>query len=646
MYFYEVAPADRSYHGQGLLTYSYEKRAVEGQIVVVKLRTKICIGILVGKVKKPLFSVTPITTVVDGCIVPPAQMAMFQWMKDYYPSPLGVCASLFVPSSLTAKKLPQPILDACKVRTASLPPLTREQKNAIAKVNEQPSGTTILHGNTGSGKTRVYLELAKQALEAKKSCLILTPEIALTPQLVAVFQTQFSGVIVTHSQLTSATRRNLWIGLAQAKKPHIVIGPRSALFMPLPNLGLIVVDEFHESAYKNEQAPHYHAVRVASVRAKNEAAQLVLGSATPPIQEYFFAEQKGTSIIRMQEKAVRSTAAKAVRKIVDLSDKNQRSNYPLLSNTLLEEIRHALKRKEQVLLFLNKRGDARLILCQDCGWNATCEKCDLPMIYHQDQHQLRCHTCGNTKAAPHACPSCGSSEIKFKSPGTKAIAASLSKLFPNTKIARFDKDNVASERLEQRHEEVVTGDIDILVGTQILAKGHDLPRLALVGILLADSELSFPDYSSEERSYQLLHQLAGRVGRGHRNGVVVVQTYNPNGVGIKAVDHENQWNDFYNSQLIERKAFGFPPFYHTLKIEVSRTKPAMAEAAILSVKQFINEHFSHIEIVGPSPSFVAKRNNKYSWQLIVKAKQRQILVDIARSLPTKSTIDIDPLHLL
>ncbi len=646
MYFYEVAPADRSYHGQDLLTYSCESLVVEGQIVVVKLRTKICVGIVVSSVKKPLFSVKPITTIIEGYTVPSSQMAMFHWMKEYYPSPLGVCASLFVPPSLTTKKLPQPTLDACKLRAASLPPLTREQKNAMSKVNEHPYGTTILHGDTGSGKTRVYLELAKQALTAKKSCLILTPEIALTPQLVAVFQTQFSGVIVTHSRLTSVTRRNLWIGLAQTEKPHIVIGPRSALFMPLPNLGLIVVDEFHESAYKNEQAPHYHAVRVASVRAKNEAAQLVLGSATPSIQEYFFAEQKGAPIIRMQEKAVRSTSANAVHKIVDLANKNQRSNYPLLSTVLLEEVQRALERKEQVLLFLNKRGDARLILCQDCGWNATCEKCDLPMIYHQDQHQLRCHTCGNTKAAPVACPSCGSSEIKFKSPGTKAIAASLAKLFPNAKIARFDKDNTASERLEQRHEEVVTGDIDILVGTQILAKGHDLPRLSLVGILLADSELSFPDYSSEERSYQLLHQLAGRVARGHRNGVVVVQTYNPNGAGIQAVDHENRWNDFYNAQLVERKTFGFPPFYHTLKIEVSRTKSTMAEVAILSVKQFIEEHFSHVKIVGPSPSFIAKRNNKYSWQLIVKAKQRHVLVEIARSLPTKSTIDIDPLHLL
>jgi primosomal protein N' (replication factor Y) len=268
------------------------------------------------------------------------------------------------------------------------------------------------------------------------------------------------------------------------------------------------------------------------------------------------------------------------------------------------------------------------------------------MVYHQDHHRLQCHTCGNTKPAPNTCPECGSSEIQFKIPGTKAVVTSLEKRFPDATIARFDKDNTASERLDRRHHEIVDGSIDILVGTQLLAKGHDLPRLSLVGILLADSELSFPDYSSEERSYQLIHQLAGRVGRGHRAGTVVIQTYNPDSISVKTIGNDGSWLDFYQSQLKERKQFGFPPFYHTLKIEVARAKSTTAETAINSIREFVTQHFSRVEIVGPSPSFIAKRNNVYSWQMIIKAKERSELVSIARSIPIKSTFDIDPLHLL
>jgi primosomal protein N' (replication factor Y) len=438
----------------------------------------------------------------------------------------------------------------------------------------------------------------------------------------------------------------LWRQLVNATKPQILIGARSALFMPIQNLGLIIIDEFHDGAYKQEQAPHYRAVRVASKLAQINSAKLVLGSATPPIDDYFYATEKKVPVLRMVEKPKLINEAKAERIIVNLASDQEKSRYPLLSNTLLAELKSCLERSEQALLFLNKRGSARLLVCQVCGWHATCDRCDLPYTYHQDKHILQCHTCGNKRSAPHNCPDCGSNDIEFRSPGTKAIADQISKLFPDARVARFDKDNTKEEGFSNQHDAVHSGEIDILVGTQLLSKGHDLPNLALVGILLADNELQFPDYTSEERSYQLLHQLSGRVGRGHKNGLIIIQTYNPKNPTLIKSHQANSWIEFYNNQLEERKLFGFPPYYYLLKLSIERAKSATAEAAMEKLASDIRQQFKHIEIIGPAPSFIAKRNNKWSWQLIIKSKQRHILTDIIEFIPNSISHDIDPTNLL
>lgn len=645
MYYYEVIPADRSYHGQDSLTYQHDDELNTGQLVVVKVRTKSCVGIVIKNIPKPEFKTKAIDRVLDQLSLPQSSIELLGWVRSYYPAPLGLTAAMFVPQALQTKKLPTPPKSSSTKITSSLPPLTLDQTKALKILHTQKSGTTMLHGDTGTGKTRIYIELTQKTIQSGQSVIILTPEISLTPQLVASFKNVFSEVLVTHSQQTAVARRNLWSRLAISNKPVVLIGPRSALFMPISNLGLIVIDEFHESAYKNEQAPHYHAIRVASKLASLQQSKLILGSGTPPINEYYYATQKNIPVVRMQQLAAGSSHPPTKTDIVDLTKKEELGSMALISKTLLSHIDRALANKEQILLFLNKRGSARLLVCQSCGWKALCNQCDLPMVYHQDKHILRCHTCGTKEPSPNNCPVCGSSEIIFKSPGTKTIVANLQKRFPDAQIARFDKDNTADERMDKRLEEVQSGDVDILVGTQLLAKGHDLPKLALVGILLADSELSFPDYAAQERSYQLIHQLSGRVGRGHRPGTVVVQTYNP--ANIAAITgHENTWQNFYDQQLDERKAFGFPPYYFTLKIETARATSASAEQASQQILNHIYENYSGIELVGPSPSFFAKRSNKFSWQLIVKAKNRQLLVDIASSLPVRATFDIDPLHLL
>lgn len=645
MFFYEVAPASRQYHGSTPLTYSSEAQLQPGQIIVVKIRNNTTTAFVLHEVKQPDFKTSPIIEIATVSL-PHQHPHLFAWLAEYYPSPIGLIAQQFLP-------LPAPkdyVLNddtTMPDETVPAPPLTEEQTSTVQQILEQ-SGTSLLHGDTGTGKTRVYIELTKQALAEGKNVLVLVPEIALSPQIVKSFQAHINAPVrVTHSGLTAAKRRITWQQIVSDPAPQVVIGPRSALFTPLNNIGLVVMDEFHEPAYKQDQAPHYQSIRVASRLAQLHQARLVLGSATPPVGEYYIAQQRNAPIIRMQEKAVAvSTPADITTQVVTLKDSAEQTKYPLITQTLLAAIKASLKRHEQVLLFLNKRGSARVILCQQCGWHALCERCDLPFTYHGDSHRLQCHTCGNARSAPSVCPECSSHDVIFKSPGTKAIVDAISHAFPEARIARFDKDNKKAERLETRHGEIVRGEIDILVGTQLLAKGHDLPRLSLVGVLLAENELQFPDYTSTERSYQLMHQLIGRVGRGHRGGTVVVQTYDPNNVAVQTAIRNYSWEQFYEAQIAERKQFEFPPFFYVMKIEITRARQQTVASASEQIINFLRESGEPIKISGPTPSFIERRNNTWTWQIIVKAKQRSALTRLAASVPVKCITNLDPSNLL
>ncbi len=305
----------------------------------------------------------------------------------------------------------------------------------------------------------------------------------------------------------------------------------------------------------------------------------------------------------------------------------------------------ALDKKEQSLIFLNRRGTARLVVCQVCGWQLHCPNCDLPLTFHADTHSLQCHTCGYKTAAITKCPVCGSTEILYKNVGTKAIVEQLEQLFPNARIGRYDSDNLKVERFDQQYGSISKGEIDILVGTQILAKGLDLPKLSVVGVITADSSLTFPDYTAEERTYQLITQIVGRVGRGHRPGLAILQTYNPDSEVVKAaVDKE--WESFYDQQLKQREQFGFPPFYYLLKLTCVRKQQASAHKAATMLKEKLQTQNLPIQIIGPAPSFYTKTKLGYRWQLIVKAKNRQALLQVIGLLPANWTYDLDPASLL
>lgn len=646
MYFYEVAPASRQYHGTVPLTYSSTTELEAGRIIVVKIRSSTVMAFVVRSVPKPEFKAKPIEE-ITAARLPSQHLGLFNWLLEYYPAPLGITAQQFLPLSGPKQYVfAEPKTKSTRSAPAENPPLTAEQKNVLARITDTGE-PVLLHGETGTGKTRVYIELARQTIARGKSVLILVPEIALSPQIVASFESHLTNPVrITHSNLTPARRREVWQAVHASTGPQIVIGPRSALFMPLHNVGLVVIDEFHEPAYKQDQAPYYQAVRVAGQLARLHGAQLIMGSATPPISEYYIARQRNIRIIRMQEKAVATVTGTIKTHVVNIRDGEERTRYPLLSATLLAAIAKTLARQEQTLLFLNKRGSARLILCQACGWHAVCPRCDLPYTYHGDTHRLQCHTCGHHIPAPSVCLECSSHDIIFKSPGTKAIVEAITHAFPEARIARFDMDNRTADRFAARQGEIQRGEIDILVGTQLLAKGHDLPRLSLVGILLAENELQFPDYTSSERSYQLMHQLIGRVGRGHRDGEVVVQTYDPENTAVQTAAGNYSWQQFYDAQMLERKQFEFPPFFYLMKVEVTRARQATVASSCDQIMKFLAGSGESIKISGPTPGFIEKRNNTFTWQIIVKAKQRGVLTRLARTIPVQCIINLDPSNLL
>ncbi|MGH3056037.1 MAG: replication restart helicase PriA, partial [Gaiellaceae bacterium] len=357
-----------------------------------------------------------------------------------------------------------PIPAFSEVAKASLPPLTSDQSNVLNEIKNP--GTYVLHGETGTGKTRVYIELAKRSLDRGESAIILTPEIGLTSQLERDFQHVFKDrVVVIHSQLTDATRQRLWQRMLEQKEPVIVVGPRSALFSPLRKVGFIAVDEAHETAYKQDQSPYYHASRVASKLAEMHQAPVVLGSATPLVTDYFMAEAKHRPVLRMEQTARDKDAAPVKISVVDLRDRSKFTKKSYISDELIKVVTEALSKKEQSLLFLNRRGTARVVFCDNYGWQATCPHCDLPLVYHGDTHSMRCHTCEYKAPSPISCPNCHNASVVFKSIGTKAIVDEVERLFPDAKIMRFDTDNKKGERIEQHYDAVKSGEVDIIIGT-------------------------------------------------------------------------------------------------------------------------------------------------------------------------------------
>lgn len=640
--------ADTKYKSGAPLTYSSDDSLVTMSVVTVPLRNRLATGFVMNEVGRPGFAVKPIKSLVSTRPLPYHCLQLAQWLEEYYAVTLSESLRLFAPTKPAAKgiKLDSDTSFGQQVIQLEMQaPLTTDQNRAIKEIKSNPSTTVLLHGETGSGKTRVYLELAKETLAAGKSAVLLTPEISLTAQLAAAAQSflQVKPTIL-HSQLSPTKRKQLWLRIIESSEPQVIIGPRSALFAPVPSIGLIVIDEAHEPAYKQEQSPRYNALRAASQLGVITGAKVIYGTATPNVADYYLAEQR-SALVRMTQMALGASPEDVQTDIVDLRDRKNFGKNNYLSNQLIEAISESLSAKKQVMIYLNRRGTARVILCNACGWRYLCPNCDVSLVYHADEHLARCHICGFSSPPPVECPNCGNPDIIFRSIGTKALVEQVQKLFPDKKIARFDSDTAADQSLNELYENLLKGEIDILVGTQLLAKGLDLPRLGLVGVVSAESSLTLPDFTAEERTFQLLYQIIGRVGRGHAKGRVIVQTYEPNTIVIQSAV-KRDFKVFYDQVLAERQAFRFPPFSYLMKLVVRRATLNGAQNASQKLFDELIKLGQPAEIIGPTPAFYARRGKNFYYQIVAKSKDRDTLIQLTKNVPADWQIDLDPVDLL
>jgi len=645
MHYYEVAPTQIIRANSGVFTYSSEEPLSIGQLVTVEVGKKTLVGIVIQSVAKPEYATKPVTSLIPEPPLPQPLVHLALWMSSYYATHLASVLQTLLPRGLQKNRRSTAPLDREKLRDRTKNVLNEDQLRAVATVQDMSPGSALLHGITGSGKTAVYMELAKQTLGAGKSAIILVPEIALTSQVVDEFSEHFDDIILVHSRQTEAQRHKAWQEALASTKPRLVIGPRSALFTPLQSIGLIVIDEAHEPSFKQEQSPRYSALRAASVLAAEHEAKVVLGSATPALADYYLFQQSDRPIIAMNRRARSDTTAPEVT-LVDMTKRTHFKHHRFLSDQLITRLGQTFAEGNQALIFHNRRGSASTTLCENCGWSAICPRCFVPFTLHADKHRLECHICGTAQRVPTSCPECGSAEIIHKGIGTKLIESELRKLFPGKNIARFDGDNETGESVEERYKELYEGTIDLIIGTQVIAKGLDLPKLRAVGVIQADAGLSLPDYGSSERTFQLLAQVVGRVGRSHHPTGVIVQSYQPAHPAVVsglAQDYES----FYQTALAERKRGGFPPFSYLLKLTCVYKTEAAAIRNAQKLASELRQRLPDVQILGPTPAFYERQHDTYRWQLVLKSPKRaRLSAALAYLPPANWQFELDPISLL
>ena len=636
-----------------VLTYTSEQELAIGTIVTVPVGRKSSLGVITRKVKQPEFQCKEITKVVIDRPLPTPLIKLHDWLSDYYATSSGVTWQTILPSRVavtprqakksTAVDMPQLSTKRTKI---VLNPTQQAAVNQIKAIN---SGTVLLHGITGSGKTEVYKTIAADTINSGWSVIILVPEISLTAQLVNEFRSRFDNVVVTHSAMTASERNLAWRQILFSDKPIVVIGPRSALFMPVRNLGLVVIDECHEPSYKQETSPRYHAITAASKLCQLADARLILGSATPSISDYYLAQHFHRPIITMNQLA-RADAIRPTTKIVDLTNRdNFTLESKLFTKPLLTATHDAIKHHRQILLFHNRRGTAGLAMCENCGYMATCPNCYTPLTLHGDKFQLICHICGHAEKPPLACPDCHEATIVYKGIGTKKIEEEAAKLFPTARIRRFDGDTARGEAVQDVYDELKDGTTNIIIGTQTIAKGLDLPHLAVVGIVQADAGLSLPDFSAGERTFQLVAQTCGRVGRSKEPTTAIIQSYQPDAPAVK-YGAVQDYAAFYDSEIATRQHGHFPPFAHLLQLSCAyKTERGAIVAAGRMAGQLRQEYGAKIKLLGPAPAFYERMRGLYRWQIVVRSSHRQTLVKIAEQVANSNgnwQVELDPVSLI
>ena len=533
-------------------------------------------------------------------------------------------------SNVESYRDPKLLTEIEKKNSLSLTPAQQKAFDAIASSLNKPK-TFLLHGITGSGKTEIYLQTIDKVLKEGKEAIMLVPEISLTPQMTVRFKERFGDLVaVLHSGLSSGEKYDEWRKI-QRGEVTVVVGARSAIFAPFQNLGLIILDEEHESSYKQDDSPRYHARDMAIWRSEYHNCPVILGSATPSLESYARA-QKGVYELLVLEKRAKNQPLPTVH-IVDMREELRTGNRSMFSVQLADAIRERLERKEQVVLFLNKRGYSSFVLCRDCGTVMQCPNCDISLTYHRSSEMMKCHYCGYDEQVPHTCPECESEHIRFFGTGTQKVEEELAKLVPGARVLRMDVDTT---RNKGAHEKILSafgeGRADILLGTQMIAKGLDFPNITLVGVLSADTTLHLPDFRAAEKTYQLLTQVSGRAGRDKLPGTVYVQSYTPEHYAI-TLAKDQLYEPFYDQEMAMRRASGYPPYYYVVNIQFTHEDLMTVAGYAEQTVRYLQENLAGSTIIiGPSASLIARVNNRYRYQCLIKYKKEPKLADVMKQL--------------
>lgn len=650
-----------------IFTYAVPERMKEkispGARVLVPFRSQKMIGYTVGFCKEPkLKNIKSIIDLIDEePIFEKDLLALSKWICEYYFCSFGQALEAAIPSYLKKGKSldykqrklkDQSVYEIADPLFETAPELSLQQKQALNPILEAIKDSRhdvfLLHGITGSGKTEIYFKAIEEALKKGRTVIYLFPEISLTPQTISRFNARFKGMAaILHSRLTPAERFFQWkkIKFGEAK---IVVGARSAIFAPAKKLGLIVLDEEHETTYKQEEAPRYHARDAAIQRAKICNAVVILGSATPSLESFYNAKNKRFKSLSLTERIEDKKLPD-----VKIADMREQNNQGILSGALQRAIFEVLNSKQQAILFLNRRGFSTFINCRNCGFVLRCKFCSVALRYHHPSRKLFCHWCNFQADPPKVCPKCKSSYIRYFGIGTQKVESELARLFPQAKIARMDTDVT---KLKGAHFKILgefkQGKIDLLIGTQMIAKGLDFPKVTLVGVISADTALNLPDFRSGERTFNLLTQVSGRAGRGDKKGTVIIQTYAPEHYAVK-IAGEQDFLDFYEKELSQRKELSLPPYSHLASIILSSRSNKKAQDNAVRLAELIKGQIDKkkVDVIGPAPPPIEKLRKNFRWRILLKAKDTQDILEVLdktvegfnRERDIKITVDIDPI---
>lgn len=540
----------------------------------------------------------------------------------------------------------------CHPPKIALTPQQQECTRSISKaILSQSYHSFLIHGITGSGKTQVYIEAVAQTRRNNRQAIVLVPEIALTSQIVARFKAEFNDdVVVIHSRLSIAERYDAWQKL-RTNQAGIAIGARSAIFAPLTDLGLVIIDEEHEFAYKQEDSPRYHARQIAEIRCRLDSAVIILGSATPSIETYYKALLNKHTLLTIKDRIDGSALPDVT--VVDMREELRKGRRNVLSLPLQQLLTHTIANGEQAILLLNRRGYATFVLCRECGHVMECVHCSSTLVYHTSGNTLRCHYCQSNNAVPDTCPKCDSRYIRYFGTGTQKLEQELLKLWPHIRVIRMDQDTTCGK---MAHGKILTdfasGKYDLLLGTQMVAKGHDIKNVTAVGIIAADTTLNLPDFRAAERTFSLLTQAAGRAGRGNKPGKVIIQTYNPDHYAVQSGASQD-YLAFYKTEITHRKELFYPPFSQIIKITITATDEQLvrrhAEDIASQLRQIVNSQ-PYAEIIGPFNAATFKVKDTFRVNLIIKTLQlstiRQHIHTLGLNEHSNVYIDIEPMNVM